>query len=207
MQPSCSAEREKWWTMGPMGPWIYTPNDQHGTWKWWFGSGKGCILRFHVNLPGCMGVSGVSHKNTVLAGRNPVNSQVEVGSLSHYLHGFGIHPTGGCERDFWTINSSSEFVWVGHIMTAVYFVVAAFLCFFLPCEERPGFLLGNVEVAAPSQRGFAIFGMMTKYPYCTHMNPFAIMVFWCLVHLLLCWVVRIMPPFSVSVCQHEVYWI
>ena len=37
--------------------------------------------------------------------RNPVNSPVEVGSLSHYLQGF-IHPNGGWEWDFWTINST-----------------------------------------------------------------------------------------------------
>ena len=28
----------------------------------------------------------------LMATRNPVNSPVEVGSLSHYLHGFGQHP-------------------------------------------------------------------------------------------------------------------
>ena len=36
-------------------------------------------------------------------GRNP--APVEVGSFSNYLQGF-IHPTGGWEWDFWTINSS-----------------------------------------------------------------------------------------------------
>ena len=50
----------------------------------------------HVNLPGCMGVSGFSL--TTVDGRNL--EPVEVSSVSHYLHGFGIHPTGGCERDF-----------------------------------------------------------------------------------------------------------
>ena len=32
------------------------------------------------------------------------NAPVEVGSLSHYLQGF-VHPKGGWEWDFWTINS------------------------------------------------------------------------------------------------------
>ena len=50
---------------------------------------------------------------------------------------------------------------------------------FFVCRVKSGlgFWPGNVEVAAPSQRVFAIFGMITRYPYCTHMTPFAIMFF------------------------------
>ena len=63
------------WKLGSMGDpwvqggqtWIYTPKDQHGTWKWmvwfrWFSwkSGGPYSQVNHVNLPGCMGVSGFS---------------------------------------------------------------------------------------------------------------------------------------------------
>ena len=42
--------------------------------------------------------------------RNPVNSPVEVGSLSHYLQVvFFVHPNGGWPWDFWSINSMRVF--------------------------------------------------------------------------------------------------
>ena len=46
--------------------------------------------------------------------RNPAITclRLVVGSFSHYPQGFFLHPNGGWEWDFWTINSSLTIHWV-----------------------------------------------------------------------------------------------
>ena len=90
---------------------------------------QGCILRFHVNLPGCSLVPRMHEGNMLwswhfasgigrLASRGWLSwdgvertaldwypAPVEVGSLSQYLQGFKHIPGGEGRPDFWTINS------------------------------------------------------------------------------------------------------
>ncbi len=61
--PNAKLVREKTHTMTiPYDTNMYTPEDWHRTWKWWFGSclslSRRCILRFQpFNLPGCIWIN------------------------------------------------------------------------------------------------------------------------------------------------------
>ena len=94
----------------------YTPEDWHRTWKGRFGRWfsliflfQRCILRFHVNLPGCTFFfsnqiqvesnvwtpSWQTRNHDTVDGSEIRRSPVEVGCVSHYLQGL-LHPNGGC---------------------------------------------------------------------------------------------------------------
>ena len=163
--------------MGAMGPgwWNLNLHPQRGIWKMIFLFQGARIVRFHVNLPGCMGVSGVSTKNTVAGGRNPVNSQVEVGSLSHYLHGFGIHPRwlfGISEPSTVAVNCLG---W-SYNDSALFCACGGFCGFFYRVKSGTGLkIVGQRWSCCTQSKGICHFlGWWENTP---HMNPFAIMFF------------------------------